>query len=102
MSRHKAKRNPTSENAWSKSTFPWADACTSQGRTANAKDVTTLCAPSDAMVHVTAIDTDANEAVQALVDVLPAADPARDAVDEPARHARAECLPVLHTRTNAL
>ncbi|RKU04450.1 HPr family phosphocarrier protein [Burkholderia sp. Nafp2/4-1b] len=54
-------------------------ACTSQGRTANAKDVMsvmTLCAPSGAMVHVTAIGTDASEAVQALINVLSAADPA--------------------------
>ncbi|HEM7842301.1 TPA: HPr family phosphocarrier protein [Burkholderia multivorans] len=54
-------------------------ACTWQGRTANAKDVMsvmTLCAPSGAMVHVRAIGTDANEAVQALINVLSAADPA--------------------------
>ncbi|MGK8198248.1 HPr family phosphocarrier protein [Burkholderia cepacia] len=54
-------------------------ACTWQGRTANAKDVMsvmTMCAPSGATVHVTAIGTDASEAVQALVKVLSAADPA--------------------------
>ncbi|MBM2769343.1 MULTISPECIES: HPr family phosphocarrier protein [Burkholderia] len=54
-------------------------ACTSQGRTANAKDVMsvmTLCVPSGALVHVTAIGADASEAVRALVNVLSAADPA--------------------------
>ncbi|WP_321783847.1 HPr family phosphocarrier protein [Burkholderia pyrrocinia] len=53
--------------------------CSSQGRTANAKDVMsvmTLCAPSGAIVHVTAIGSDESEAVQALINVLSAADSA--------------------------
>ncbi|MBY4868181.1 MULTISPECIES: HPr family phosphocarrier protein [Burkholderia] len=56
-----------------------AVARTSQGRTANARDVMsamTLCATSGALVHVTAIGTDASAVVRALVNVLSAADPA--------------------------
>ena len=52
--------------------------CSSQGRTVNAKDVMsvmTLRAQSGTVAHVMATGPDEKRAVQALVNVLSAADP---------------------------